>query len=226
LLLKRVFGFSATERNVGANRTFFILENNGKILKEVGQSTNLNGSAILILEGNVADPSSWESITIDHWTHPKKTSLSRTIADVIVESQFFRDGSPGFFIRGTIIKGRLDSAIDFGFEVTLIPLIASRTKKFYWCGCCAIPHGASNNECCKENSGNCTRQYRFNVPHPQSLVEPFGRSGRDVKDASNDADNAGSYVVGNDSTRIEWIESFGSPRGLNLFKVTSDAVGV
>jgi hypothetical protein len=37
-----------------------------------------------------------------------------------------------------------------------------------------------------------------------------------VKDASDNAYDAGSNVVGNDATRIEGIESFWSPRWLDL----------
>ena len=109
------------------------------------------------MERDVADPSGGESVTINHWTHPEKTSLCRTVADVIVKSKLLRNRSPSLFIRSTIIKGRLDSAIDFGFEVALIPLITSWTKKFDRCGCGAVPHGAGHNEGCKENSGNRAR---------------------------------------------------------------------
>ena len=178
------------------------------------------------MERDVADPSGRKSITVNHWTHPEKTSLSRTVTDVIVKSKFFGNRSPGLLIRSSIIKGRLDSTIDFGFEIALIPLIASRTKKFDRCGCGAVPHGAGDNEGGKEDSGNRTRQNRFNVSHPQGFIEPFGGASRYVKNASDDANNAGSNVVSNDSTWIKWIESFRSPRWLDLLKVTCDAVGV
>ena len=120
----------------------------------------------------------------------------------------------------------MDSAIDFCFEVALIPLITSWTKKFDRCGCGAVPHGAGDNEGGKENSGNRARQNRFNISHPQGFVEPFGGASRYVKDAGDDAHDACGNVVGNDSTRIEGIESFRSPRWLDLLKVTCDAVWV
>ena len=84
----------------------------------------------------------------------------------------------------------------------------------------AIPHGSSHDESGEEHGCDGAGQDRFDVAHPESFVETLGRARGDVENASNDADNASSNVVSNDSTGVEGVETFGSPRWLNRLEMT------
>ena len=70
-------------------------------------------------------------------------------------------------------------------------------------------------------SQNC-----FDISHTKRFIEALGRSSRDVKNASNDANDACSNVVSNDSTGVEGIKSFRPPSWLNSFEVACHAVGI
>ncbi len=226
LLFKGVLGLGTTEGNVGPNNSGFVLEDHREVFEEVGKTAHLEIVAGLIGEGDMAEPAGGKAVAVDHGADPEQAAFGRAVAHVVVEGELLGDRSPGLFLGGTVVEGCLNAPIDFGLEVALVPLVAGRAEQFDRRGRGAIPHGAGHDEGRKEHRGDGTGQHGFDVAHSQGLVEALRRSGGDVKDAGDDADDPGGDVVGHDAARIEGVKSFRSPGGLHLFQVPGNPVGV
>ena len=112
------------------------------------------------------------------------------------------------------------ATVDLSLEVALIPLVTGGAKQLDGSRSRAVPHGSSHDESGEEHSCDGAGKNGFDVAHSERFVETLGRTRGDVEDAGNDADDASSNVVGNDSTGIEGVETFGSPRRLNRLEMT------
>ena len=163
----------------------------------------------------MAQPAGGQAVAVHHRTDAEQTTLGRAVADVVVEGELLRDCREGLLFAGTVIECGLHAAVDLSLEVALIPLIASGAEQLDWSGRCAVPHGSRHNEGGEEHSSDGAGEHRLDIAHAEGLVEALRRTGGDVEDAGNDADNACSDVVSHDAAGVEGVEALRPPGGLD-----------
>ena len=91
MLFEGILRFSAAERNVTANDSITVFEDDGEVLEEVGEAANLQVTTFFVSEGDVAESAGGQSVAVHHRTDAEQTALGRAVADVVVEGELFRD---------------------------------------------------------------------------------------------------------------------------------------
>ena len=163
----------------------------------------------------MAQPAGGQAVAVHHRTDAEQTTLGRAVADVVVEGELLRDCREGLFLAGAVVECGLHTTVDLCLEVALVPLITGRAKQLNR-GCrSAVPHGSRHNEGGEEHSSDGAGEHRLDIAHAEGLVEALRRTGGDVEDAGNDADNPCSDVVSNDAAGVEGVEALRPPGGLD-----------